>query len=228
LISGLVYVGQTRESFEKRYCFHRWKLRTNQHDNKWLQSSYNKYGEEAFQFSVLKSVEDESLLDDLEIEYIAKAREVGHCCNIADGGAGAHGVPLPEYRRKELGELNRRLNTGKKASEETKAKMSRTRLGKKRPEGMSDKMIATRIHKILNEEPMKTTKLTATQVAEIKKDLMANISWDDLAEKYNISRANINAIRSNRSWRFVEVEGWDEYCAANHHNTRARQSRGAN
>lgn len=227
-VSGLVYIGQTRESFAKRYTLHRCKLRNNQHDNAWLQASYNKYGEDVFEFSVLIAVDDPETLDDLERTAIAEARKQGHCCNIADGGGGAPGVPLSPERRRELGELNKKLNTGKKASDETKAKMSAVRLGKRRPEGMADKMIATRTKKILNGEQLKTTKLTPEQVAEIKIALMENISWEDLSNAYGVSESNINAIRSNRSWRFVEVEGWDEYCKTHIHNTRARQSRGAN
>ena len=227
-VSGLIYIGQTREGFWKRYNFHRWKLRTGNHDNKWLQASFNKYGEDAFEFSVLIEVNNPEDLNDLEIEEIAKARAKGHCCNIADGGDGAKGVPLSEENRKRLGELNRVLNTGKKASEETKQRMSEARKGKKRPNGMGEKMINTRHKKILNGEHVATTKLTPEQVADIKRQLMNNIAWEDLAAEYHVSRSNINAIRSNRSWKFVEVDGWEKYCEENKTNTRARQSRGAN
>lgn len=228
LVSGLIYIGQTREGFWKRYNFHRWKLRTNRHDNAWLQAQYNKYGEEAFEFSVIIEVNSVDDLDKFEIEEIAKARLTGHCCNIADGGGGAPGVPLSQERRKELGELNRRLNTGKKASDETRQRMSEARKGKKRPEGMGAKMIATRHEKLLKGEKLETTKLQPDQVVDIKKQLMNNVSWNDLAKQYNVSKSNINAIRSNRSWKFIVVDGWDEYCEANKTNTRARQSRSAN
>lgn len=227
-VSGLIYIGQTREGFWKRYNFHRWKLRINDHDNKWLQASFNKYGEDAFQFEVIHCVDDPEVINDLEVEEIKKAREFGHCCNIADGGDGAKGVRPSDENIRRLAELNRIYNTGKKASEETKQRMSEARKGKKRPTGMGEKMIKTRHDKIINGESMKTTKLTPEQVVDIKRKLMDNISWDDLAEEYHISRSNINAIRSNRSWTFVEVEGWNEYCESHKTNTRARQSRSAN
>ena len=228
VISGLVYIGQTREGFWKRYNFHRWKLRINNHDNQWLQASFNKYGEDAFRFSVLIEVTNPDELNDLEIQEIAKARESGHCCNVANGGEGAPGVKPSEENIRRLAELNRVYNTGKKASNETKERMSKSHKGKKRPEGFSEKMVQTRHEKILNGEKLVTTKLTPDQVADIKSQLMNNVSWDDLAEQYHISRSNINAIRSNRSWRFIYVDGWDEYCETHKTNTRARQSRSAN
>lgn len=226
--SGLTYIGQTREGFWKRYNYHRWRLRTNSHDNKWLQASYNKYGEDAFEFSVLIEVDNPDELNDLEKAEIAKARERGHCCNVADGGEGAPGVKPSEENIRRLAELNRIYNTGKKASEETKERMSKSRKGKKRPEEVGKKMIATRHKKLIDGETLKTTKLTPDNVAEIKTQLMNNVSWQDLADQFNVSRSNINAIRSNRSWTFVQVEGWDEYCETHKTNTRARQSRGAN
>ena len=227
-VSGLIYVGQTREGFWKRFNFHRWKLRTNNHDNKWLQASFNKYGEDVFEFSVLIEVDDPDKLNDLEVQEIVNARKTGHCCNISDGGDGAPGVKPTEENIRKLAELNRIYNTGKKASDETKQRMSDAHKGKKRPEGFGSKVVETRHEKILNGEKLQTTKLTPEQVSDIKIQLMNNVSWQDLAEQYNVSRSNINAIRSNRSWTFVYVDGWDEYCETHKTNTRARQSRGAN
>lgn len=227
IISGLIYIGQTKQTFIKRFYAHNHDLKNNIHDNKWLQNSFNKYGENAFIFDIVCIASDESILDQLEMFYINEARKTGHCCNISDGGAGAKGVHLSEENIKFLAELNRRLNTGKKASQKTKEKMSLAKKGKPRkPEDMK-KMVATKSANILDGKKYKTTKLSSDDVYKIKIDLMNNISWDTLAEQYNISRSNINAIRSNRSWNFVEVEGWNEYCDTHKTNTRARQSRSA-
>ena len=228
LETGYVYIGQTRQIFKKRFFYHRWQLRTNQHENPYLQASYNKHGENVFQFSVLKVVTNVDKLDEYEIEEINKARENGKCYNMLSGGGGRPGIPLPEHRKKELGELNRLLNTGKKASEETKRKMSEKRKGIKRKKEDMDKMLETRVNRILSGKVMGNQKITPEQAREIKIDIMNNMSYEYLADKYNISYSNINAIRSNRSWRYVKVDGWDEYCKNNKNNVRARQSRSAN
>lgn len=219
--TNCVYIGQTRKPFKKRFFYHRWQLKTNQHENPYLQASFNKHGEDAFRFSVRKIVKDVSSLDESEIEEIEKARKAGKCYNILNGGGGRPGVPLPEYRRKELGELNRKLNTGKKASDETKQKMSEARKGKPRNPETVEKMVKTKSQFFLEGKEENVAKITAKDAAEIKKALMNKCNWSDLAQKYGVSKSNINAIRSNRSWRYVYVEGWDEYLENNKKAKRA-------
>ena len=226
--TNCVYVGQTRQPFKKRFFYHRWQLRTKQHENPYLQASFNKHGEDAFRFSVRKVVKDIFELDESEIEEIEKARKEGKCYNILSGGGGRSGIPLPEYRRKELGELNRRLNTGKKASNETKQKMSEIRKGKPRDPDTIEKMVKTKSQFFLDGKEENVAKITAQDAAEIKKALMNKEKWENLAQRYGVSKSNINAIRSNRSWRYVYVEGWDKYLEDNKEAKRARQSRSAN
>lgn len=226
--SGLSYIGQTQQKFIKRFFHHRFLLRKHKHDNKWLQASYDKYGEEAFTFSVVEVVFDFDLLNSLEIKYIAEEREKGHCCNLTDGGDGAKGMPMPEYQKRRLGDLNRRLNTGKRASKETKAKMSAMRKGKRRSQESIDKWRKTKNEFLLNGGSIAQSKLTAKEAAEIKEKLILGVTYKELAAEYNISNSNINAIRSNRSWNFVKVDGWDEYCKTHIHNYKTWQSRSAN
>lgn len=228
LKTGCVYVGQTRQPFKKRFYYHRWQLRTNKHENPYLQASFNKHGEDCFGFFVRRIVADANDLDEAEIQEILKAKSEGKTYNMLSGGGGRPGIPLSAERRKELGELNRILNTGKKASDETKRKMSEIRRGKKRKKEDMDKSVATRTNNIVAGNKYKTQKITLEQAIEIKKALMNNVSYQDLAATYQITYSNINAIRSNRSWRYAYVEGWDDYCEKNKSNTRARQSRSAN
>ena len=226
--TGVSYIGQTRESFEKRFLHHRWLLRAGRHDNTWLQASFNKHGDDAFEFSVVEEVSDLNMLNDLEIFYIAEERKHGKCYNMADGGGGRKGMPLSLKRRAELGELNRILNTGKRASDETRQKMSASRKGMKRDKSVFDKVVKTRSKNFMEGKPAKTAKITAKEAKEIKIAIMNNVSYQDLSEQYGVTYSNINAIRSNRSWKFVEVDGWDEYCRTHKTNRRARQSRSAN
>ena len=50
IINNKIYIGQTRESFIKRYWHHRCLLNNNHHDNPHLQSAWNKYGSDNFIF----------------------------------------------------------------------------------------------------------------------------------------------------------------------------------
>jgi len=213
-VSGLEYIGQTKEGFRRRFWLHRWQLKHNTHDNPWLQASFNKYGEENFKFEVLRVLENDDDIDDAEIEAIAEARRRGHCCNIQDGGQPTTAPVLSPEMRKRIGEINRQKNLGKKASEETRRKMALTRTGMRQTKQTINKMINTRINRIKSGEVLRTQKLTIPMVIEIKKALMKGESWKDVAHRYGVSPSNVNAIRSNRSWRYVQVDGWDEYLSS--------------
>ena len=233
-INNKVYIGQTKERFERRYWLHNFLLKNNKHDNVNLQNEYNDQNGEGFSFEVVEAITEpkEKLINiDLDYDekyYIKMAREKGLCYNISDGGKGALGVPMTEANRKFHAEHNRILNTGKKASEETKRKMSEARKGIPLDKNLVKKMRESKEKKYLQNIKTNMNKITAQEAKEIKIALMNNISYDDLSAMYGVSKSNINAIRSNRSWRFVEVEGWEEYCENNKHNSRARQSRSAN
>lgn len=53
-INGRVYVGSSSVSLARRISQHRQSLRSNTHYNEHLQRSYNKYGKDAFSFSILQ------------------------------------------------------------------------------------------------------------------------------------------------------------------------------
>lgn len=66
---GKVYVGQTVKSFNKRKNCHLSMLRRNKHDNRHLQNSFNKYGENVFKFEILELC-DYNDSDEREIYWI--------------------------------------------------------------------------------------------------------------------------------------------------------------
>jgi group I intron endonuclease len=77
------YIGSTKKSFAQRLKSHYEKLRTNNHQNEHLQSSYNKYGVECFTFEVLEVIDN-----DVEIRegywidfYKSYDREYGYNIN---------------------------------------------------------------------------------------------------------------------------------------------------
>lgn len=211
-INNRVYIGQTKQPFEKRYLHHCWKLKSGSHDNQWLQNAFNKYGTDNFVFEILLITPPEAeLINKYEYEMISNAKKKGICYNLIDGGGGRGGIPMPEETKRRLGELNRFLNTGKKASDETKRKMSEIRRGKKRKPEDIQKAVNTRQLHISEGLSNKTTKLTAEQAKQIKIMLMNGIPYDEIVSCFPVSKSNINAIRSNRSWKFVYVDGWNDY-----------------
>lgn len=214
-VNGSIYVGQTKQRFVKRFFLHQWKLRNGTHDNKHLQRAFNKYGEDAFEFEVEEIIIGNStFFNSEEMRIIKKYRLQGTCYNQTDGGDGAKGTKLSEENVRKLAELNRKLNTGKKASEETKERMSKTHKQWHRDHPMSEaQKIKTKHARLakLNAGENGTQKITPPVVEEIQKLLMAGYKQADVARMFDLSQTNISAIKNGRSWTFVSVEGWDEW-----------------
>ena len=53
IVNDNIYIGSS-VNIKKRFCQHRNSLRKNKHHNKYLQRSWNKYGEENFEFVVIE------------------------------------------------------------------------------------------------------------------------------------------------------------------------------
>ncbi len=114
--SGKRYIGQSVR-VEGRKAEHFWTLRHNKHANTYLQAAWNKYGEEAFEFSVLEECAVEQL-DEREIYWISfyKSTDPAFGYNLRDGGTWF--------------------------TEESRRSISTSLKGRKKPEGFADKMRA--------------------------------------------------------------------------------------
>jgi len=123
-INDRYYVGSTVDK-RTRWAYHRWCLRRNKHPNPHLQSAWNLYGEDNFEFVWVQDVPEDQLLD-VEQGWL-DTNENGY--NIAKSAyAFALGVKWPEERKRRLSATK----TGKKHTEETKAKISAYWKGRKR------------------------------------------------------------------------------------------------
>ena len=131
------YVGSSVD-IEQRWRGHRCALRQGAHHSPYLQHAWDKYGEDAFVFSVLEEVEDADMLLAMEEEYIADYVDRGHCYNILLMA----NAPPPRQGWKHSEESKRKMSKAHKGkpgpmlgrchTEETKRKMSEAHRGKKR------------------------------------------------------------------------------------------------
>lgn len=147
--NGKIYIGQS-VNVTKRLNRHKSELRRNVHPNEHFQNAWNKYGEYAFEFSLLKKC-DELELDDLEIHYISyydsanrkngynqdygghkiKHRSLETRRKISEANKGEKSA---WYGKRHTEESRRRMSESKKGhktSEETKQKISKSRKGKR-------------------------------------------------------------------------------------------------
>ena len=81
--SGKKYIGQTTRPAIERWREHLYPLRKGKHHNRFLQAAWNKYGEQAFKFEILKEVNTLEELNASEIELIQNGSDL---FNLADGG----------------------------------------------------------------------------------------------------------------------------------------------
>ena len=118
LINHKKYIGQSN-NIEYRWKQHKYELNRGDHDNDYLQKSWNKYGCDNFSFYILELC-DISMMDELEVYYIdlyqTLNRDNGY--NLTSGG-GAN----KQYSKEVCEKISQAL-MGHKVSSETRKKVS--------------------------------------------------------------------------------------------------------
>jgi hypothetical protein len=141
VIDGKKYIGQSVNVY-KRHKEHIYGLKKDSHRNDYLQKAFNKYGENAFEFSILE-ICDIDMLDVRECSWINyyKTTESDFGYNLMGGGHNIHSLShetKEKIRQSHLGEKNPFF--GRKHTEETKKKIKESNLGKTRTEETKKKM----------------------------------------------------------------------------------------
>jgi group I intron endonuclease len=114
ILSGKRYIGQTVD-YAKRKASHINALRGNYHPNKYLQSSWNKYGENAFRFTLVIEC-DVDKLDELEIRYIRQFNTLApKGFNLTKGGDGVRGLKWSMESREAVSRAKKGKRTGDEA-----------------------------------------------------------------------------------------------------------------
>lgn len=106
LVNGKKYIGQST-NICKRLKSHISDLSRREHSNKYLQNSWDKYGEDNFDFYMLEFC-DIDLLDDREIFYInlLKTQNEDYGYNLANGGRVNRGWKFTEDQRRHMSEAH--------------------------------------------------------------------------------------------------------------------------
>ena len=140
-INDKKYIGSTN-SRKKRWARHRSMLRDDCHTNQHLQNSYNKYGKDNFQFSIIEEVKDEKDLLDRENFYLKywNYHAADMLYNMAlDASApmqGRTGEDAPMYGREHKETTKRKISEahkGKEVSKETRRRISAATTGENNP-----------------------------------------------------------------------------------------------
>lgn len=156
-INGKIYIGQHKGEFNKRY--------TGSGDQ--IIPAVKKYGRKNFSVKAIAWSESLKELNEFEVVFLAKYREIfgeDNIYNIADGGLGSPGTVRSEESRKKIrliltGRVGRKLSTkerkrlrsfrlGKPHREDTKAKMSAWQKGRPWSEELHIKHMYSRLRRI--------------------------------------------------------------------------------
>jgi group I intron endonuclease len=147
MLSGDFYIGSA-QSFARREWQHRYDLRRGVHKNPHMQSSWNKYGEDAFVFEVLEELGEDEDVFAAENRYLHRHVGQHNCFNVnKDAYLSRLGQTLSEESKAKLSKNRTGKAAGKNhyrygqtVSEEVRAKISETQKG--RPSPMKGKQMS--------------------------------------------------------------------------------------
>jgi len=222
-VNEKVYIGKTIDRFIERYWHHVWLLDNCQHHNKYLQQSWNKYGVDNFVFEVTHVLQPDEDVNKLEVEFISKYNSYISGYNLTLGGDGGNGRKTSEHAKKIIGEKNKIHGLGRKASSETRIRMSRSSshhsptpehreiLRKYRTGRTASIETRKKIRDANIGSKSKFAVINESVAYVIKVGLMSGETMKDIASSLNITIGIVSAIAQNRSWTDVYVDGWNEY-----------------
>lgn len=209
------YIGQTINP-QQRYRQHKSSAynEKNEEYNSPFHRAIRKYGFENFNYEVLAESEDIEILNQMEILLIQKYKtKVPNGYNIEDGGKNSS---KPKSKEQKI-----KLTWGQaELSEEEIIELRKAYSRKESPKKIYDELYRDRLHynsflniwsgrrykNIMPEllEKGRHTKLNEDLVREIRKDKKENnLSYNKLAEKYNISKSTVADIITERTWKNV-------------------------
>lgn len=186
------YIGQTTGRLDKRLSHHHYdaKKLSTIHKSNWIRSVI----ERGFEI-VISPIEEGAIWGEAEIKWIKFYRDNGHdLVNTTDGGEGVVGYVRDAAWRKRRSDLVKGRaspNKGKKASDETRAKISAVQTGKKLPEETKRKLSESLKGRPKSEETK--AKMKAAQQARAEANRKPPPTEEELAAKAHQKFLNLSA-----------------------------------
>jgi group I intron endonuclease len=181
-VTNKFYIGSSQE-LKRRKVYHFNRLRANKHPNPHMQNSYNLYGEQSFEYEVIKYCDVVELLKEEQLilnEYV----NTGVLFNVAlVAGASFRNRRHKKETIKKMKISHTKPWTGKTLSEEHKQKIRETQWKLKRATGVR--------------------KLTDDQVLNIRKLHADGLGVRTIGKILNIPRHNVNSIVKGK--RYADV-----------------------
>lgn len=189
--------------FYVRFDKHKLLLKNNKHYNIHLQRSYNKYGENNFNFNVLSICPPEYCIK-LEQWFLDNLKPEYNIRKIADSNKGIkftaeHKEKLSKSIKNSL--KNKVDNSYRKRIGET---LKITKLNKKNPYKRTEQGLIDNREKRRNHPHI--AKLDSEKVKDIKIMLKNKETMKTCANKYNVHIGTIQAIKSGLTWFDIKID----------------------
>lgn len=218
-INGKIYIGSSI-NVSSRWNEHRRTLNNNTHHNKYLQRSWEKYGKDSFNFSIIEIVDNTENLLAREQFYLDhfqcylpangynNSRTAGNCLGVKHSdetkkkmSESSKGFKHSEESRRKMSLAQKGKNKGRKCSDETKRKLSEVGKGRKRSKEYNDLFTQRQIGSlnrmaILNEENVIAIKLLL-RFSELTQTEIGNI--------YGVSFSIVSSILNGVTWVHVDT-----------------------
>lgn len=200
IINGKVYIGSSK-NLNKRWCEHKRNLRKNNHDNNYLQKSWDKYGESSFKFEIIEIVDDVNNLITREQFYLDQLKPYDKTItyNICVTAGNMFGFKHSDETKTNFSKMRigNTYSLGHKHTDETKNKMSESHFGKTHDLDTIKKLIIKSKKNNLTSKKNKTTCPNNIKLEIIEKYKTGEFSTRELAKIYSISKSSI--------WNIVRV-----------------------
>ncbi len=194
LLNDSGYIGQTSFPIRKRKAQHFSDLRKEKHPNQYLQSVFNKYGQD-LTFIPLENCGNEQLNE--REAYFYTLLDVEKKMNLGTVG---QVIPMSEESKRKISRAQKGIKDGP-LSEETKQKLSVALKGKIKPP--FSKEHRRKLSEIGKQRSLTKAKLSTEQILEIKALLLEGHSQIGLSRKFSIGRTTIHEIANNKKWTHV-------------------------
>lgn len=195
--SGKIYIGQTVKTLAGRRGDHFSYVKRNPDCKNKFANALRKYQNRLRWEILYDSVLCEDL-DDMEISAIALYDSYKYGYNGTIGGEGSVGRKVSDITRKKIS----RSHIGKKVSNETKSKISKAHSGKPKPKSNKHciNISAGKAGQASGEQNPKA-KLNKDTAHNIRLLRLSGMEIKHIAKKFNVSEATIAGIIMNRRWK---------------------------
>lgn len=177
-VNGKYYIGSSKD-IQKRFNSHITDLDNGTHNNTYLQRSWDKYGKDNFEFTIL----EETSLDDLrnrETYYIKEFDATNHnvgynMLNDANIGLGVSASDEVRAKISEACKGTKNGHYGKKHSEETKARISEAKKLKAQQRWLEEKHFCENCGKLMAVKFNRTGRFCSNECSNEHKSKMQSL-----------------------------------------------------